>query len=112
MAYAVTILSGSTDGKPIAVVAVATLGTTIHTAFASATLHDIIELEVTNVDVVERPLTLEVGGVAVGNQQVFNIPAGETIALGTFLLRNSLVLTAFSNSANKLNIRGKVMRQS
>lgn len=112
MSYAMIPLSGSTDGKPIAVAAAASPGTTIHTAQASATFHDLVELEATNTDTVERPLTLEIGGTLAANQKVFTVPPGETIALGVQLVRNSVVISAFSNSASKINIVGKAARQS
>ena len=55
-------LSGSTNGRGIAVTATATLGTTIHTAHATAL--DEIWLYAANIDSTARILTVEFGGVA------------------------------------------------
>ena len=112
MPFALGKLSGSTDGKPIAVAATATPGTLIHTAQASVTFFDEIELTASNIDGVDRELTVEDGGVTAAEQQKYTVPAKSTIPLGSFLLRNSLVLRAFAAAANVINIRGSTNIQS
>lgn len=112
MAFAPIVLSGSTDGRPIAVAATTSPGTTIHTAQTSTTLWDEIELKASNIDVVDRELTLEVGGTTTPDQQKLIIPAKSIVPLGTYLLRNSLVLKAFAAATNVINIAGIVNRQS
>ena len=67
-------LSGGTDGRNIKVVATATLGTTIHTAHASAL--DEIWLWAVNSDTTARKLTIEFGGVTVPDDLIeFTVPA-------------------------------------
>lgn len=58
------LLSGSTRGQPIKVVATATAGTTIHATGISATIMDEIWLWAVNSDTTDRKLTIEFGGVA------------------------------------------------
>src|SRR3990167_738533 len=99
------ILSGSTSGKMIKVVATATLGTTIHTATSSTTdgTYDEIWLWAVNSDTSARKLTLEYGGVTSPDCLVeVTIPpeSGLTLVVPGFILQNSLVVTAFCASAN------------
>lgn len=112
MAFSLGKLSGSTDGRPIAVAATASPGTTIHTAQASATLFDVVELTASNIDTVDRELTLEVGGTTTADQQKYTIPAKTTISLGSMIIRNSLLIRAFGAAASIINIRGRVQVQS
>jgi hypothetical protein len=112
-AYTLIPLSGSTHGRPIKVVQTATAGTLIHTANAVTAddTGDLIELYATNTSAANVVLTLEVGGVTSPDDLVkHTIPAGGTIPLGEYLLRNALVLRAFAGSANVINVFGKVYR--
>lgn len=113
MTTAITVrpLSGSTDGRPIKVAATSTPGTTIHTAQASATDMDVIELQVYNSDTVDRTITFECGGVTSPDDHVKRtIPAGETVGVTVPPLRNSLVLKAFCATTNVLIVSGRVQR--
>jgi hypothetical protein len=105
-------LSGSTDGKPIKVVATATAGTTIHTAVAGTTAgtFDEIWLEATNNDTQARILTLEIGGAEVEYNCVINIPskAGFIRVLDGKILQNGMVLKAFASAANVISLDGYV----
>ncbi len=58
------LLSGSSQGQPILVVATSTPGTTIHATDVSATVFDEIWLYAQNTDTADRKLTIEWGGVA------------------------------------------------
>lgn len=104
-------LSGSTDGRGILVVATATAGTTIHTAQASATLVDVLTLYAYNSNTTVETLTLEWGGVTAPNDNIVVnlLPTGsgglQPIAVD-LLLRNSLVLKAFSTTASKVVLFG------
>lgn len=105
-------LSGSTDGKMIKVVATASTGTTIHTANASTTDdYDEIWLWAVNSDTSARKLTIEYGGVTSPDCLIeVTIPpeSGLVLVVPGFILRNSLVVTAFAATANVVMIGGYV----
>lgn len=101
-------LSGSTDGRPIAVAATATPGTTLHTAHATAL--DEIPLLASNIDTVDRDLTIEHGGTSTSDQIKITIPAKSIVEFVLPVLTNSLVVKAFASSANVINIAGAVNR--
>jgi hypothetical protein len=106
-------LSGSTDGKPVKVVAVATAGTTFHTAHATAL--DEVWAWVTNTDSSARNLTIEWGSVTDPDGLIcktVSIPAnsGPTLVIPGLILTNSMVAAAFASSANVLLITGYVNR--
>jgi len=104
------LLSGSTDGRPVAVVAVASAGTLIHTADATAT--DLIWLKATNTTAAEVTLTLEMGGTTAADQVVLRIPAFDTRQILTGEpLTNSLILRAFGSVASAINVSGFVKRE-
>jgi hypothetical protein len=106
-------LSGSTDGKPIKVVAIATLGTTIHTAVAGTTAgtFDEIWLFAFNSSASAVTLTIEFGGATVPDQNIvctLAAQSGEQLIVPGFILQNSLVVSAFASSANVVTISGWV----
>ena len=107
------ILSGSTNGKPIKVVATATLGTTIHTAVAGTTAgtYDEIWLYAYNGDSTARILTIEYGGATVPDQNIvltLASKAGLQLVVPGLVLQNGLVVTAFADAANVVTISGWV----
>lgn len=108
--YSKVLLSGSTDGLPIAVVATATLGTTIHTAHA--TDKDEVWLYATNIDASAVDLTLEWGGTGAGENLKASIPPSQGLffLIPGLVLTNSKVITAFASIASKINIVGWVNR--
>lgn len=112
MAYTREPLSGSTHGRGIKVVATATAGTTIHTGQASATLSDIVTLYAYNSDTVARTLTLEWGGTTAPDDNiVMDIPAkgsGLIPVVIDLIIRNSLVVRAFCETANVVVLFGFV----
>jgi hypothetical protein len=110
MGYTREPLSGSTHGRGIKVVATATAGTTIHTGQASTTLTDVVTLYAYNSNTASETLTLEWGGTtAPDDNMVFAVPAGATIPIvADLIIRNSLVIKAFSTTANKVVIFGFV----
>ena len=105
------LLSGSTDGKQIKVVATATAGTTIHTAHATS--KDEIWLWAVNSDTIARKLTIEWGEASApdGNIEV-TVPAesGYLLVVPGLVLTNSLVVKAFAATANVVLINGYVNR--
>ena len=109
--FSKVILSGSTNGRPIKVVATATAGTLIHTAHASDT--DEIYLYACNTQAAAILLTIEFGGVSSPDDLIeFSIPGHSglyTVCPG-IPLTNSLVVRAFAASANLITIVGFVNR--
>lgn len=110
MSISKVIPTGSTDGKPVKIVATATAGTTFHTAHATA--FDEIWLFLTNTDTVDRTVTVEFGGATAPDWNVkFIVPAGETIAAITGIpLTNSTTCKAFASVANVVNMLGFINR--
>ena len=101
------LLSGSTDGKNVKVVATATAGTTIHTAHASAT--DEVWLYACNTDSTDRKLTIEYGGTTSPDdliEQTITTEGGWTLICPGLLLQNGLVIKAFAAAANVVVING------
>jgi hypothetical protein len=111
-------LSGSTNGRGIAVVATATLGTTIHATTTSATTIDEIWLYAANIDSTARTLTIEFGGTTVTSdliqQQIAVTPSGLVLVCAGLILTGTgsaaTTVTAFASSASKIEIFGFVNR--
>jgi hypothetical protein len=110
MSYTREILSGSTNGLGIKVVATATAGTTIHTAQAGTTTKDVLTLYAYNSDGAAHTLTVEFGGVtAPDNNIVIDVPAKGAGLIPIVIdlpLRNSLIVRAFADLANVIVIYG------
>lgn len=113
MADAFKLLTGSTNGLPIKVVATATTGTTIHTATAGTTDFDFITLwaQNNNASATTRTLTLEWGGTSTDDNIITTVPAkGGLIQITDKIpLRNGLLVTAFADVANEVFIVGHVV---
>lgn len=109
------LLSGSTDGKPIKVAATGTPGTTVHTATPDTSKLDHLYVYATNVDTVDRDLTIEFGGTTDPDHLIakaHTIPAkaiNYPILVGQ-PLTNSLVVKAFASAANVILLAGRVNR--
>lgn len=108
------ILSGSTDGRPVLVAATSSPGTTIHTGSSTAaTLHE-VWLYASNPSGVQRTVTIQWGGTTSPNDHItFALPAQSglvVVAPGLILKGNAtpLVIRAFADSANQVNISGYV----
>ena len=105
-------LSGSTNGRGIAVAATATLGTTIHTAHATAL--DEIWLYANNIHSSAVTLTVEFGGVTSTSdliqQSIAVTPSGLVLVVAGLLVTGSVVVTAFAGTANKIELFGFVNR--
>jgi hypothetical protein len=112
------ILSGSTDGKLIKVVATATTGTTIHTGSATATTFEEIWLYAVNTDTTARKLTIEWGGTSSPDDLIELTVLPEsglvTVVAGLVIKGNAtpLVVRAFAASANVVMVGGYVNRIS
>ena len=119
MAIAKVLLSGSTGGMPIKVVATATTGTTIHATGTSSTIIDEIWLYATNTSASSVNLTIEFGSTTAPDQNIIlAIPAKSGLSIcvaGLTLVGTGSVartITAFAGSANVINIVGYVNRIS
>ncbi len=112
--YSRQLLSGSINGRAIPVVAVATPGTTIHTALAGNLGFDEVYAWVSNVTNAAATLTIEWGGTGTGNQACTNLslPANSPpipILTGQ-IMQNGLSIAGFSGTTNALNVSGYVNR--
>ena len=106
-------LTGSTDGKPIKVVATTTLGTTIHTAVAGTTAgtFDEIWLWAYNGHTGTVVLTIEWGGATVPDQNIVMTLASKSglqMVVPGFILQNGMVVTAFAGTGNVITLNGFV----
>ena len=113
------LLSGSTGGQPIKVVATASTGTLIHTTGTSTSTIDEVWLYANNTSASQVNLTIEYGGTTSPDNQIITaIPSGS----GLSILLPGLVLTgdgsvgrnvrAFAGTTNVINIVGYVNRIS
>lgn len=108
------LLSGSTNGKAVLVVATATLGTTIHTAVSGTSSLDEVWLYAHNSSSAAVKLTLQWGEATAPNGNIeINIGAegtGLVLVAPGILLQNSLVITAFAATASVITLTGYVNR--
>jgi len=109
-----TKLSGSTDGRGIAVAATSSAGTTIHTGPSVDADYEEIWLWASSFSTTDEILTLEWGGTTqAGDHFTTIIKPLETvlIAPGWIIKGNAstaLIVKAFADTANKVNITGYV----
>lgn len=106
-------LSGSTNGRPILVVATSTPGTTLHTATSTAGALDSLYIAASNTDTTDRKLTIELGGVTSPNDLIeMTIPAesGLVPVVQAIPLSGGVVVRAFAASASVVNVVGYVNR--
>ena len=111
-------LSGSTNGKGIAVVATVTVGTTIHTTGISATTIDELWLYAANIHSSAVTVTVELGGVTVTSdliqQSIAATPSGLVLLCAGLILTGTgsagLTVSAFAGTASKIEIFGFVNR--
>ena len=113
------ILSGSTGGMPIKVVATATTGTTIHATGTSSSIVDEVWLYATNTSASAVNLTIEFGSTTAPDQNIIvAIPSksGLSILVAGLVLVGTgsaaRTITAFAGTANVINISGYINRIS
>jgi hypothetical protein len=114
-----TLLSGSTQGKPIKVVATATAGTTIHATGTSSSIIDEVWLYAYNSSTGPVALTVEYGGVTAPDQNIkIDVPptSGLTLVVPGLILTGTgaaaNTIGAFAGTANVITISGYVNRIS
>lgn len=106
-------LSGSTNGRQIAVSAVTTPGTLIHTAVSGTSSLDEIWMYAVNSSVNSVKLTVEYGGTTANADHIelsIAPESGLVLVVPGLVLNNALVVRAFAGTANALNISGYVNR--
>lgn len=105
------LLSGSTNGRQIKVVATATPGTTIHTVSGGGI--DEIHLWAVNSDIVSRKLTIEFGGTTSPNDLIeFTVPAEDGLyyIIPGLTLDSTATVRAFAATADVVMVSGFVNR--
>ena len=108
-----TLLSGSTDGRGILVVATVTPGTLIHTAVTGTSDIDEIWLHAVNTNGSAQKLTIEYGsGASSGDLIEFTVPAEDGLytMIPGLVLQNALIVRAFAATTNVVGIHGYVNR--
>jgi len=113
--YSKIPLSGSTNGRMIAVAATSTPGTLIHTATSSTTYEDEIWIYAVNSSTSAVKLTVEWGGTTANTDHIELTITGESglvLVSPGLVLQNSLVVRAFAGTTNVINIAGYVNRVS
>ena len=110
------LLSGSTNGLGIKVTGTGTGSTvTIHTAVSGTTSYDLVTLWAQNNDAdgETRTLTVEFGGTTdPDNLIIVPVPCkvGPVLICTRLPLRNALVVKAFADEANDVQLYGDVQR--
>lgn len=106
------LLSTSTNGRGTKVAATSSAGTDIHTAVGNATDFDEVWLYATNTNTSTEVLVLQWGGTtAVDDEIRVSINPDETVLVAPgLIINNSLVVKAYSTTANKVTIHGYVNR--
>jgi hypothetical protein len=115
--YTKQLLSGSTQGKQIKVVATASTGTTIHATGTTSTTIDEVWLYATNTSISPVLLTIQYGTTTAPDDNIIiTIPAQSGLTLvapgliltGTGAAANTIY--AFAATASVINISGYVNR--
>lgn len=111
------ILSGSTNGRGIKVVATASTGTTIHATGTSASVYDEVWLYAYNSDTTARLLTVQFGGTTTVDDDIkITIPSqvGLTLVVPGLSLRGTgaaaTTVYAYAATTNVITIQGYVNR--
>ncbi len=104
-------LSGSTNGRPVKIAAIATPGTTIHTAHATS--KDEVHIYAVNTSATAVKVTIEFGGVTAPDDLIeATIPpeAGPQLLIPGFPVSGSVLVKAFAATADVVTLAGFVNR--
>lgn len=111
------LLSGSSTGAPVKVVATASTGTTIHATGSSASVIDEVWLYAYNSHSSSVVLTIQYGGTATPDNDIkITLPAaaGLTLVVPGLVLKGTgsaaTNITAYAGTANVVTISGYVNR--
>ena len=109
------LLSASSDGRSIPVVATASPGSVVHTGSSTATTYDEVWLYAINTDSSDHKLTIEWGNTATPNdliEQTIPAEAGLTLVAPGLLIKGNastaLIVRAFAATTNVIAIHGYV----
>jgi hypothetical protein len=106
-------LSGSTNGQPWSVAGDSSLGGTVHTGVSGTADWDEVWLWANNTNTSTILLTLEWGGTVVPDNLIqVNVPAQQGLVLVApgLLIQNSLDVTVYAATVDKINLVGFVNR--
>jgi hypothetical protein len=114
-----TLLSGSTQGKPIKIAATASTGTTVHSTGTSSTIIDEVWLYAYNSSTGPVSLTIQCGGTATPDDDIkIDVPptSGLTLVVPGLILTGSgaapAIVRAFAGTTNVVTVSGYVNRIS
>lgn len=115
--YTKFLLSGSTNGIPVKIAATASPGTTVHTATATSGAFDEIYIWLSNLDTVDRMVTIQWGGVTdpddlISKTVTVSAKSGPTPYVPGLLLNGGLLVKIFADAANVITASGYVNRIS
>ena len=107
------ILSGSTNGRPLALAIDSGTFTTVHTGPTTAA--DMVEVYVylSNISTSQEIVTIAIGGTEDGDKMKIKVPAESTVlALPGITIKgdggSGIAITAASTTANKVNATGYI----
>jgi hypothetical protein len=106
-------LSGSTDGRPLALAIDSGTFTTVHTVTSTAADFEEVWIWLANISTSQEIVTLRFGGTADGDTVKVTVPAESTVLAcpGWTIQGNAstaVVITAASTTANKVNALGHI----
>jgi len=106
-------LSGSTDGRPLALAIDSGTYTTVHTCTGTVADFEEVWIWLSNISTSQELVTIAFGGTADGDKIKVKVPAESTVLAvpGWTIQGNSstaVVITAASTTANKVNATGYI----
>jgi hypothetical protein len=106
-------LSGSTDGRPLALAVDSGTYTTVHTVTSTAADFEEVWIWLSNISTSQELVTIAFGGTADGDKIKVKVPAESTVLAvpGWTIQGNSstaVVITAASSTASKVNCTGYI----
>lgn len=110
------LLSGSADatgnGKLVSIAATSSPGTTLHTASSGTDYWDVVTIEVSNNDTIERTLTLQWGGTTDADLLRVDLApgVGAQMIVDRWRIRNGLIIRAFADAADVVVAKVEVER--
>ena len=97
--------TGSTDGNMVAIIAVATPGTNLHTAVTGTNHIDEVYVYACNIHTADVTVTMEIDGVAAANQMTYSVPSsdGYHLILPGIRMQNGGTIAAFAGTTAVVN---------
>tara|TARA_Y100000004_G_scaffold182526_1_gene229366 strand:- start:5898 stop:6260 length:363 start_codon:yes stop_codon:yes gene_type:complete len=106
-------LSGSTDGRPLALAVDSGTFTTVHTVTSVAADFEEVWIWLSNINTTQEIVTIRIGGTSDGDKIIVKVPAESTVlAVPGWTIKGNnstaVVITAASTTANKVNATGYI----